>query len=63
MSIQDKTIKMVKRKQVSAIRGHMDSMILILDGIDCNKIECEECPMFRVTCMKPVLREMLENRK
>ena len=48
-------------KQISAIRGHMDSMILILDGIDCSEVECDECPMFRITCMKPILREMLEN--
>ena len=61
MSIQNKAIKMAKRKQVNIIRGHMDSMILILDGIDCSKIECDECPMFNVTCMKPVLKEMLEN--
>lgn len=59
MSIQDKAIKMVKRKQVNIIRGHMDSMILILDGIDCSKIECDECPMFDITCMKPRLRELL----
>ena len=63
MSIQDKAIKMAKRKQVELIRGYMNSMILILDGIDCSEVECDECPMFRVTCMKPILNEMLENEK
>lgn len=60
MSIQDKAIKMAKEKQITTIRGHMDSIILILDGINCSKLECNDCPLFKVTCMAMVLKKKLE---